>query len=408
MNRTSPVICVVLAFFAGSPVLVNLLGTYVADGASQTITLTGSLAALLLIFTAGLRLGLEKTLDLRLGGPLLLFMIASGSFWFHWLLINVISPSPLPELTKLAFQALLWIVLPGVSFCVWRATIDLDHVIRWMIVLCAIYVVGLFLRWLLGLGYYHSGRWHAGDSLEAIRSGRYAAVALWVFTTALLLPKGVIDTRLRLCCILGIPVASLLMIATNARGPWLSLAIVVAVTMVPTARRLMEFIGRDARLLLWLLLGGFFGGGFLLMQFGAVESNFGRLFSVSEDGGSAAGRIDLWTEHWAILVSQPWSFLTGAGYAHGLYYPHNIFLEALTAGGLPSLIFALLAFGAAAYSWADAPRGDLRRQLFGGIFLLGLIGAQVSGSIGNEMMPWYGAFLLCLASAKQGNERGLS
>lgn len=402
----SRTLCLVLALFAGCPVLLNLAGAYIADGATFLFTTGGSLAALALAAGAALLRGIPLRDLATFAGPPLALAVAGGLFWLDWLGTGFVSPSPIDQLRNLAFQGLLWIAVPIALALIWRRSVDTVVVLRWMIVLCTLYVIGLLLRWALGLGYYHSGRWHAGESLEAIRSGRYAALALWVFAVSLLCPAAMIDRRLRWCCLAGIPIAAFLLVATNARGPWLSLAVVVVATAAPIARRLARLIGRDARTLLWLVLGAAGTGMFVLWQVGSVESDFERLFSVTNDGGSAAGRIDLWRDHLGLIGENPLVLLVGAGYAHGLFYPHNILLEALTAGGVPQLLLLLAVFATALWAWLGRSRpGDMPTLLFGGLFLLGLMGAQVSGSVGNEMMPWYGALLLVLRTGETAAER---
>ena len=395
------VLCLVLALFAACPVLLNLAGTYIADGQTFLITTGSSLAALLLTCVAALRIGLPVADVAGLSGALLGVTLAGGAFWFQWLAVSFISPSPLEQLRNLVYQSLVWIIAPLVLFTVWHRSIDTVLVMRWMVILCLTFVVGMLARWALGLGIYHSGRWHAGESLEAIRSGRYSALALWVFTIALLCPREMITDGIRRASLVGIPLAVFLLVVTNARGPWLALAVTLLITAGPLATRLAGLINRDARRLLWLLLGIACTGMFVLSQIGAVESDFDRLFTVTNDGGSAAGRIDLFEQHAQLIVNTPIMLLCGFGYSHGLFYPHNMLLEALVAGGIPCLLLLLTVIGLTVHCWLTRPdREDMPTLLFVGIFIFGLVGAQVSGSVGNEMMPWYGALLLALRVAE--------
>jgi len=402
------VLALAFAFLAGCPVLANLIGTYLADGNSFAITASIACAALLLAGIAALRLGIPREAITGLRGPLLALAVIGVVFWTHWILVNLISPSPQPMMRYQVFQAAVWMLLPMLLFLLWRQYIDAFLVLRILVVLDCLFVLGLTLRWVLDLGIYHSGRWHAGLSLEAIRSGRYATMALWVFALAALCPAAVMPTRLKLAALACLPLALLMMVAANARGPWLALAITVAVTGIPLARLLAERIRRDARVVVVVLLAVAVAAGFVASQIAGVESDFGRLTTLTEDGGSAAGRLTLVHDHLQLLRDTPMAVLSGCGYGHGLFYPHNVMIEALVNGGVIqfSLFIAMISvtFGVIFWVWRSRSRSgadDVPSLLVAGLFLLSLIGNPVSGSIAGDLTWFFPLLLLITAKRSQ-------
>ncbi len=392
----SNVLAGMLAFFAGCPVLLNLLGTYVADGESFAITAGGTLLILAASGLATLRLGAPQRDFLSMQGLVLALAIVTALFWGDWLALTVLSPSPQEKMGNLAIQSVLWYSLPITMIILWRRWIDLEQVVRYMLVLASIYVIGLTLRYMLGLGHYHSGRWHAGDSLESIRSGHYAALALWIFIIGCCSPAGAMPRKLKLLALGSMPLAIFMVIATNSRGPTLALALIFLVNALPLARLLAGVFSRDARLLLVLIVAVAASGIFVASQIGSVESDFGRLVTLTNDGGSAQERFGFWHDYVQLLSGAPHAMLTGLGYGHGLFYPHNVPLETVTAGGIPLLLLliAMIAIGFRA-SMAPCMRGDPIALLFAGFFVFNIIGAQVAGSIATDA-TWYGALLLVL------------
>ena len=389
------------AFIAGCPVLANLVGTYLADGSSFTITLAFAVLAIVAVVVAASRIGMPRQALTRLTGTSLALACVAIAFWGHWMLLNVLSPSPQPQMRYQTIQALVWIVIPFFLFLAWGRWLDPHRVIRWMVILFALFIIALSVRWALGLGYYHSGRWHAGKSLEAIRSGRYATMALWVFSLAALCPAKVIPLGVRILAMGCLPLGLFMMIATNARGPWLALTTTVVLTFLPLSRLLATRIGRDVRVLGVLLLTVIGIGAFVASQIASVESNFERLFSLNKDGGSAAGRTTLWRDHLNLLQETPQALLSGCGYDHGLFYPHNVLIEALTNGGALLLALMLAMLGVGAYAWvARSPRDDVPSLLLGGLFIISAMGSQVSGSIATDL-TWFFPLLLVLAVARR-------
>lgn len=392
------------AFFAGCPVLANLMGTYIADGQSFGVTAGIACGFLLLAGLAAVRLGFPRDALNALRGPLFAFAIISSLFWTHWLLLTLLSPSPQPMMRNQILQVGVWLLLPMLLFALWRRWIDAYLVLRLLVVVDALFVLGLSLRWLLDLGVNQGGRWHAGYSLEAIRSGRYATMSLWVFALAALCPAAVIPFRLKLLALAGMPLALLMMVAANSRGPWLALAITLAITGIPLARLLAARIGQDARILAGLLLVAAGIAAFIAWQVGGVESDFDRLFTLTSDGGSAAERVTLVADHLRLLHETPLALLSGCGYGHGLFYPHNVLIEALVNGGLIAFVLFLAMYGVAIHAWLVlGRRDDVPTLIVFGLFLLSLVGSQVSGSIAGDL-TWFFPLLLLLTLARRPNE----
>jgi hypothetical protein len=389
------------AFFAGCPVMANLVGTYIADGQSFGVTAGIACGFLLLAGIAGLRLGFPSDALSTMRGPLLAIAVIGSLFWTHWILLTLISPSPQPMMANQALQVAVWMLLPLLILALWRRWIDVYLVLRLLVVVDALFVLGLSLRWLLDLGVNQGGRWHAGYSLEAIRSGRYATMSLWVFALAALCPAEVIPFRLKLLALAGMPLALLMMVAANSRGPWLALAITIAVTGIPLARLLAVRIGQDVRILAVLLLACAGIAAFIAWQISGVESDFDRLFTLTSDGGSAAGRVTLVADHLRLLNETPLALLSGCGYGHGLFYPHNVVIEALVNGGLISVVLLLAMYATTFHAWlALGRRGDVPTLLVFGLFLLSLAGSQVSGSISGDL-TWFFPVLLMLTLAQR-------
>jgi len=197
-----------------------------------------------------------------------------------------------------------------------------------------------------------------------------------------------------------LPLALLMMVAANARGPWLALAVTVAVTGLPLARLLADRIRRDTRVLAVVVLAVAVAAGFVAWQIAGVESDFDRLVTLTADGGSAAGRVTLVHDHLQLLRDTPMALVSGCGYGHGLFYPHNVLIEALVNGGLIQVFLLLAMFGVAIYVWRSR-RGatDVPSLMVAGLFLLSLVGSQVSGSIAGDL-TWFFPLLLILVTTK--------
>jgi len=390
------------AFFAGCPVLSNLVSTYVADGQSFAITAAIAISMLLALVIALVRIGMPAPAGQSMLGTIQALAAVGALFWSHWILINLISPSPQEQMHYQVLQAGIWLLAPLVIFVIWRDWLDPYLVIRMMILVYAVFIIGLAARWALDLGFYQSGRWHAGKSLEAIRCGRYATFSLWVFGVSLLCPARAVSARYKAVAVVCLPLSVLMMIAANARGPWLAMAITLLMTSVPLGRLLYARISKDARILAAVGVGLLVVLAFVATQISRVQSDFDRLFTLTNDGGSAEGRITLVHDHLHLLHDTPLAIISGTGYSHGYFYPHNVLIEAMVNGGLLSLALLLSMIAITLYAWLwQSRRDDVPCLLFVGLFLLSLCGSEVSGSIASDL-TWFFPLLVVLAVLRGG------
>lgn len=387
-----------VALLAGFPALFNLLATYVADGNSTGLMIASAAGCLVLLGLAALRIGMPAPLRSRSSPHMMAFAMIAALFWAHFLAVIHVSPSPLEMMRIFGPYAVAWIVLPMFIIAAYHRHLDLGMLVRSLIVVATLYVVGLATRYFLGLGLYHSGRWHAGESLEAIRSGRFTAAAIWIYGVSLLLPRHVVPPALKLLAMAMLPLGLFMLVASNARGPWLAFLLAVLLSSGPLLRASWRRLESDARLMVPAALLLVAAVGFIVWQLAGLESDLRRLVDPSHDGGSSRTRVSLMLRHIRLIEHTPFGLISGFGYAHGMYYPHNIVLEALTTGGLLSVALLLGCAGVAVHAWLTAPaanRGAL--GLIGwGIFVMGFVGSQVSGSIANETMPWYGMLLVLI------------
>ncbi len=401
MSGDSRVLAWSIALLAGCPVLINLAGTFVRDGDSFVITTGSSVAILGALFTVVALRGAS----LAWSSELLLFAGISAVFWLHYLTLALLCPSlcPEPVMRMLPFYAALWIVTPLCLALLTRHAVDSGRIFHAMVVLMAVYVGLTLVRYLLGLGTYHAGRWNPGASLEAIRAGRYAAAALFVFLVAAIAPA--VTPRIRLTAMLALGPALFLTLVANARGPWLALFAALATAGIPLAAMLVRRIREDARVAFIALLfaGSLIAG--LALSLGSAESNFMRLIDPTQDGGSADGRGALLMDYITLLNQHPSAWFTGLGYGHDLFYPHNILVEMISVGGLPMLALFLCVIAlTVARGVSLLRRGDAIGMTFFGLFALGLTGSQFSGSLGNELMPWFMSLLVLIRAEDVANE----
>jgi len=389
----SRVMACLVALLAGCPVLVNIVATYISDGESFMITTASSILVVLGMISVVVMRGVT----LRLNGPFGVFAIVAAIFWIQFFILALSFPSQNSEslMQMLPAYAVLWIVVPLTCVMLTRHVFDTRQVFSAALVLMALYVFLTALRFALGLGKYHAGRWAPGESLEAIRAGRYTATAVFVFVVTLAMPEAVRWQRILATLSLG--PACFLLISANARGPWLALCCGFLLTAPGIIKMLVHRINQDVRIGVMAVLFGvaiLIGIGSML---GSVESNFARLFDTSQDGGSAAGRSALLYDYLALFTFQPSGWLTGFGYGHELFYPHNLFVEIVSVGGLPMLCLFLFLIGLV-FSRGLGPAwgGDGLSVVFFGLLIIGLGGAQFSGSLANELMPWLTAPLVLM------------
>lgn len=382
-----------VALLACCPVLVNIVATYISDGASFMITTGSSVLVVIVMISVVVYRGITPRFDGALGAFALISMI----FWGQFFILALSFPSQNSEslMKMLPAYAVLWIVVPLTCMLLGRHVIDTRDVFSAALILMAMYVLLTALRFSLGLGKYHAGRWNPGESLEAIRAGRYTATAVFVFIVTLTMPDAVRWQRIVAALSLG--PACFLLLSANARGPWLALCCGFLLTAPGIFKMMIQRVTQDVRIGVMAAVLGLavvVGIGSML---GSVESNFARLFDPSQDGGSAAGRSLLLYDYLDLFNAQPSGWLTGFGYGHELFYPHNLFVEIISVGGFPMLCLFLILLGLVfVRGLGPAWRGDGLAVVFFGLLIIGLAGSQFSGSLANELMPWLTAPLVLM------------
>jgi hypothetical protein len=300
--------------------------------------------------------------------------------------------------------AVLWIILPLALSLFGRHLIDVRQVVGVVLVLMIAYVLLCLVRFGLGQGNYMSGRWNPGDSLESIRAGRYAGAGLFLALALAVIPGA--SPAWRQAGLLLIGPTLFLIMAANARGPWLSLFAGLVLCGPALAMMLWKRMVADVRVAVGVVVMVVVIVAGIGLALGSVESNFDRLFDSSQDGGSASGRKQLLLDYVTLFEQQPAGLITGFGYGHRLFYPHNLFLEIASVGGLPLVVLFLVYAGVVVaqglrWTW----RGDGLMAVVLGMFAIGLMGAQFSGSLGNEMMPWLTGFLVLVRAEECQAER---
>ena len=396
--RNLPALAAVLAFLIATPTLLNLAGVLIDDGNSFAIVAGG---AFLLVGCAGvacLGRGWPRGGLLGLAGLPLALAILGAVFWT---IQSTLWISGRNDVEEIAYSA-VWLLAPAGLALVWRDHLDLRWLVRAMAVCGAAYVAAMTVHYLSGGGYQHSGRWHAGTSLEAIRCGRYAVVALWVMLLVLADPDPAMPRGLRLALASALPLALLILLVSNARGPWLAFVIALLVTAVPLWRLVWPQLAGNARLMALMLTAMAASAVFLIMQLSGSETRFDRLVDQTQDGGSSASRLRWITRNIRLFNQSDWNLLFGTGYRHALYYPHNIALEALVDGGLPHLVLLVANLALAPVAWLLAPaRNDPTALALIGVWVISIAGAMVSGSVTSELLPWQATLLLALYHRQQ-------
>jgi O-antigen ligase len=398
--RPSRLLAWLVALLAGCPVLINLAATYISDGESFSLIVGASLVVLALLGVVACRHGLAAPRSL----PTAAFAVLALVFWLHYLVLTLALPSRADEglMRLLPAYAVLWIAAPLMLVLATRHALDSRQVLTAVLALLALFAVLGLLRFAFGLGRYHAGRWSPGESLDAIRLGRYAAAGVLVAVVALIAAPAGRRDRLLAALVLG-PAAFLLVVA-NARGPWLALLAALLCAAPALAVVLVRRARADLRVLAAGLAAVLALGVAVLSAARGSQANLDRLFDPTQDGGSADGRASLLHDYAALFAHQPWGLATGYGYDHTLFYPHNLLVEALSVGGVPALALLLaLIVLVLARGLRPAWRGDGPAIAFLGLFVLGLVGAQFSGSLANELMPWFaGALVLVRAEEVAG------
>ncbi len=232
----------------------------------------------------------------------------------------------------------------------------------------------------------------------------------------------VVRTRWRrVLAYLGSAILVIVVLAANSRGPMLCLVLTVAVLVLAEARR-----SRSYRALAWMTGAVIV---FLLAISLLPKQLVSRYSDFSEERGGfyAVGsrltvyqRLRAWESAVDVSLAEPTTMAFGlgcGGFAHAYYHadvqwwPHNIFLEVLSEGGIVGLLllaghwgtFLLLGRRRGA---GIRPTDESRRRIYlalGLALLFLFIGAQFSGDLSHNRRLWY--FLGLLNAANSEAER---
>lgn len=293
-----------------------------------------------------------------------------------------------------------WVVgscfLPMMAMVLWSPTpIESRQAAKWLLGL--LLVAGL-LALLLGTATPEEGRRSANDfygrfhlsALNPISMGHLgASIFLLTFWHTL---QGVGAKQVwvwRLFAVLAICLGGVLLIASNSKGPLLSVVVCLAF-MVVLAH------GAARRFVLWTLVA--LASLFVPLAY-IAENSFGvpiynRMVEASLiTGGSTPERLQRLAAGLGDFISSP---LLGSRIEESQFggYPHNIILEALMATGVfgGALLFVLLAtlFVKAAYVYRAMPAYGWVCVLF----VQHLVAAQVSGAVYSVNYLWMTAGVL--------------
>lgn len=293
-----------------------------------------------------------------------------------------------------------WVVgscfLPMMAMVLWSPTpIESRQAAKWLLGL--LLVAGL-LALLLGTATPEEGRRSANDfygrfhlsALNPISMGHLGASIFLLTFWHILQGVGAKQVWVwRLFAVLAICLGGVLLIASNSKGPLLSVVVCLAF-MVVLAH------GAARRFVLWTLVA--LASLFVPLAY-IAENGFGvpiynRMVEASLiTGGSTPERLQRLTAGFGDFISSP---LLGSRIEESQFggYPHNIILEALMATGVfgGALLFLLLAtlFFKAAYVYRVTP-------VYGWVcvlFVQHLVAAQVSGAVYTVNYLWMTAGVL--------------
>lgn len=369
------------------------------------LTLLGVL--LLAPCVALLLAGRDWQLDAALGPPL----AGCGALWLWSVLAAAWSPSAAVAAAKLPEVVLMGPAMLAAGMVVAGDALTLARFARAVIVVGIVVAAGIAGGMATG-GVVFGGL--VGASPDQVRV-QYQIAGLAIASAAGLTAVAVIEAhgvrRLALLLVL----ATLATAALLPGGRAALLALGLAVTAAPAV--LLWRSGRPRSALAWPLgLGAAAAAGLLLLLSDpGLASGLRTLERLTGGGdlGESSARLPLWRAalDWAGEAA-PFGLGTGAftiaagfGERRGLY-PHNHALESLAEGGLPGLLFWLLAFGgggiAAIAAGARAEPGRAARVA--ALTLPMALTVMVSTDLGNRM-AWF-ALGLALGLGVTAKERG--
>lgn len=194
------------------------------------------------------------------------------------------------------------------------------------------------------------GRFSASSGQSPIELGRQAALGLLVGVYVLLAHRRL---ALRLVALATMPLIAVAFVASGSRGPVVGLAGGLLVLLLLSLQR------RESRLRVAFVAAGSVVAAIVVSRLVPPE-NVERTLSVitgSENGLSANGRFELWSEAWALFVERPLAGIGTGGFAAvepSELYPHNLLFEVGAELGLVGLVllggvlgYAVLALGRA-------------------------------------------------------------
>jgi O-antigen ligase len=154
------------------------------------------------------------------------------------------------------------------------------------------------------------------------------------------------------------------------------------------------------KVLIIAVMGAATAGGLLYTDAGhqAVEVFHGRIIQQTDEDRYLDGREDLWLTAIEMAGERPvFGWGLGGFVFYNLTYPHNVFLEALVAGGLVGLLLLMVLLWASFSRILRNPRHLSRLQI--AAFVLVLTAAQTSGDLFDSRGIFLLASLFCPAQA---------
>ncbi len=215
-------------------------------------------------------------------------------------------------------------------------------------------------------------------------SALLCAFALW--------PGCKVFPRIILVC-LCIPVVACLLL-TGSKGP--ALTLVISVGLLATRRRnLFRFAMIAAPAAIWLIVSD--------------ASPLGARIAASSDDQSTLDRIVVLSDSIQQIADAPW---IGSAFVelNSGFYPHNVFVEAAMALGLPiGVLFTGLVLFGAIRAWRDL-RGN--NYLLGLLYIQAILASAISGSLYGSTMLWVVLALFPImkrwTEVSRGSETGVS
>jgi O-antigen ligase len=177
---------------------------------------------------------------------------------------------------------------------------------------------------------------------------------------------------------------------TGSKGPALALLLCVGLWAL-RRRQVWKLATLALPLLIWLIVSN--------------DNPLATRLAGSEEDQSTADRLVIFNDSVAQIASAP---LVGSAFVelNSGYYPHDVFIEAALAFGIPvALVFLGLMLVGTYKAWRTL---NSDYDLLGLIFFQGLLAAAVSGSIYGSMLLWVTlAMLPTAASATRDSRRPL-